>query len=243
MCEPQEDASTELRAMLEEDGCIVDRVVSARELEESARSGRYDALLLDVVLPDGHGLEVVRALRRRPATRDLPIIVVASAVQDGDERGSAALDLIDWLDKPVDRLRLVNAVRRAVDHSEVTRPTLLHIDDDLDMLEVTATALADQGRMMRATSVASAREALARRVPDIVILDLNLPDGSGLELLPELLLADGTPIPTIIYSAEDVIPEVRRHVDAVLVKSRRSVSSLARTIRRILASSPVEVEG
>jgi DNA-binding NtrC family response regulator len=220
---------------LERDGCLVDCVGSAREAQQAARTGRYDGLILDVSLPDESGLEVVRALRRRADTRLLPIIVT-SGITDAAAAGTAALEVIDWIDKPVDQDRLVRAVRRAVEHSASTRPTLLHIDDDLDMLEVTATALADQGRMLRATTVASARELLGKQTPDIVILDVALPDGSGLELLPDLLLADGSAIPTIIYSATDVLPEVRGQVDAVLVKSRRSLPNLAQTIRRLLAS-------
>jgi PAS domain S-box-containing protein len=235
VCQPQAEAADLLRGILERDGCVVDGVGTAREAQQAARTGRYDALILDVALPDESGLEVVRALRRRADTRLLPIVVV-SGVNDEGAAGTAALEVIDWIDKPVDQERLVRAVRRAVEHSAATRPTLLHIDDDVDMLEVTATALADQGRMLRATTVASARELLAQQTPDIVILDVALPDGSGLELLPDLLLADGSAIPTIIYSAIDMLPEVRGQVDAVLVKSRRSLPNLAQTIRRLLAS-------
>nr|WP_246331979.1 ATP-binding protein [Sphingomonas chungangi] len=235
VCQSHADAAQSIRTILERDGCLVDCVGTAREAQQAARSGRYDGLILDVALPDESGLEVVRALRRRADTRLLPIIVT-SGVTDEASAGTAALEVIDWIDKPVDQERLIRAVRRAVEHSAATRPTLLHVDDDLDMLEVTATALADQGRMLRATTVASAREVLAQQTPDIVILDVALPDGSGLELLPDLSLADGTAIPTIIYSATDVLPEVRGQVDAVLVKSRRSLPNLAQAIRRLLAS-------
>ncbi|MDH7639774.1 ATP-binding protein [Sphingomonas oryzagri] len=235
VCEANVQAAEIVRGILEREGCLVDCVATAREAQQAARTGRYDGFILDVALPDENGLEVVRALRRRADTRLLPIIVV-SGIVDPQSAGAAALEVIDWIDKPVDQERLIRAVRRAVEHSATTRPTLLHIDDDLDMLEVTATALAEQGRMLRATTVASARELLGQQTPDIVILDVALPDGSGLELLPDLLLADGTAIPTIIYSATDVLPEVRGQVDAVLVKSRRSLPNLAQTIRRLLAS-------
>ncbi|HEY0314738.1 MAG TPA: ATP-binding protein [Sphingomonas sp.] len=242
VCQAQADAADLIRGILERDGCLVDGVGSAREAQQAARTGRYDGLILDMALPDGSGLEVVRALRRRADTRLLPIIMISGVVDEG-AAGTAALEVIDWIDKPVDQERLVRAVRRAIAHSAATRPTLLHIDDDLDMLEVTATALADQGRMVRATTIASGREMLAMHTPDIVILDVALPDGSGLELLPDLLQADGSAIPTIIYSATDVLPEVRGQVDAVLVKSLRSLPNLAQTIRRLLASAPVADAG
>ena len=113
---------------------------------------------------------------------------------------------------------------------------MLHSDDDLDMLEVTAAALAEPGGMPHTTTVAGGRALLSRQTPDIVILDLVLPDGSGLELMPDLIFADGTAIPAILYSATDVLPEVRGRVDAVLVRSRRS-PDLARTIRKLLVGA------
>ena len=243
LCEPQDEAAGALRTIMEQEGCLVDRVTTAREAAENMQSGRYDAMLIELMLPDGDGLETVRALRRSPVTRALPAIVISGvdATSDGEEDIRLTLDLVDWIDQPLDPDRLRQAVRRAISHIPGDRPTLLHIDDDPDVLEVTATALADQARVLRAASIASARIMLAGHVPDIVILDLNLPDGSGLDLLPELLAADGTAIPTIIYSAEDVAPEVRRQVDAVLIKSRRSLTSLAHTIRQILAGGPVKV--
>lgn len=238
LCEDDADTAELIRAMLETEGCIVDRVATAREAEEAARSGRYEGIILDLKLPDANGLEAVRTLRRRPETQSVPIIVVSATASDGQaDPAAAALDVIDWIDKPVDHERLIRAVNLAIRHAAASRPTLLHIDDDTDMLEVTATALADQGRMLRATSLATARAILARHSIDIVILDLNLTDGSGLDLLPELLAADGHAIPTIIYSAQDVLPDIGRQVDAVLVKSRRSLPSLASTIRRLLEQS------
>jgi PAS domain S-box-containing protein len=243
LCEPQDEAAGALRAVLEEEGHLVDRVATGGEAEENMRSGRYDVMLIEMLLPDDDGLETVRALRRDPVTRALPVIVVSGvgATQGGEEDVRLTLDLVDWLDKPLDPDRLRQAIGRAVSHAAADRPTLLHIEDDPDVQEVTAMALADQGRVLSAASLAAARALLAIHVPDIVILDFNLPDGSGLDLLPELSAADGTAIPTIIYSAEDVGPEVRDRVDAVLIKSRRSLTSLAHTIRQILAGEPVKV--
>ncbi len=107
--------------------------------------------------------------------------------------------MVDWIGKPadgpIDADRLIAAVRRAIDHSARSRPTLLHIDADPDMLEVAAAVLAGHGRIVHATSIASARAVLATQSPDIVILDLDLPDGPGSDLLPDLLRADGTAIP------------------------------------------------
>ena len=239
LCEDNEDARDVIRGILEAEGCIVDCVLTARQAKETAKNGQYDGIVLDLKLPDASGLEAVRALRQRSDMRAIPIIVVSGTADDiRQEPGAAAREVVDWINKPLDQPRLVSAVQRAIRHSAANRPTLLHIDDNADMLEVTAAALADQGRMLRATSIQSARAVLARETIDIAILDLNLVDGSGLELLPDLLNADGTAIPTIIYSAQDVLPDISEKVDAVLVKSRWSLPNLSATIRRLLTDVP-----
>lgn len=233
-----------LHAILEKKSWAIDCVDTTEAAEAGARSGRYHVLLVENAGRDAGAIELVRSLRSDTATQALPMIIL-SPPQDADRAGRedvAALDMVDWIDLPVHDGRLQDALRRAIDHSTAVRPTILHVDDDTDMVEVAATALADQGVVLHASSLASARELLAHQPPDIVVLDLNLRDGNGLDLLPDLLRPDGTVIPTIIYSAEDVLPEVRRQVDAVLVKSRRALPSLARTIRRVLASASAELE-
>lgn len=227
-----------------EKGWAIDCVETAEAAAEHARSGRYHVLLVEIAEHDATGLELVRSLRSDAATQALPAIILSPRPPTEDEQyeAGAASHMIDWINMPAEDGRLRDALRRAIDHSSAVRPTILHVDDDADMLEVAATALADQGVVLHASSLASARELLVQQPPDIVVLDLRLRDGSGLDLLPDLLRPDGSAIPTIIYSAEDVRPDVTRQVDAVLVKSRRALPSLARTVRRVLASASAELE-
>lgn len=114
------------------------------------------------------------------------------------------------------------------------RPTILHLDDDPDVLAVTETALQDEARILKATDLVTARALLRSERPDLAILDLHLPEGSGLHLLPMLIDERGVPVPTIIFSAHDVDPDSARAVDAVLVKSRGTLHDLRATVRRIL---------
>ena len=236
MCEDDVNTAEILATMIEAKGYQVDRCGTALEAQVRARAGIYAGIILDLSLPDANGLTVVKAIRAMPETRSVPIVIVSGLARDNAQDAEAhALEVIDWIDKPVDHDRLLRALDVAINRSPSGRPVLLHIDDDPDMLEVTALALVGKGRMLRATSVAEAREVFASSTPDVVILDLNLPDGSGLDLLPDLLTADGTAVPTIIYSASELSPELGRRFDAVLVKSRRSMLALSDTIDRVLA--------
>jgi PAS domain S-box-containing protein len=235
VCEDDPDAAAILKQTLERDGFCVDVVGAAAEAQAALGvRNPYRALVLDLVLPDRHGLELIQALRAAPLTRELPIIVVSAQAELGREQ-AGALDVIDWMEKPIDVMRLRRAVAAALARTAAPRPTILHVDDDPDILEVTATAIASCGEVVSVESLAAARAFLAERTPDLVILDLALGDGSGLALLPELNDAKGLPIPVLIFSAHDTDASVLHGVAAVLTKSKTTLPNLAEAVRRLVA--------
>lgn len=113
-------------------------------------------------------------------------------------------------------------------------PTVLQIDDDEDLVKVVAASLSGEARVIRANGLVSARAILEVELPDLVILDIGLPDGSGLDILPLLVRPDGRPLPTIVFSAQDSPRQVNGSVEAVLVKSRSTLPTLRATVQRIL---------
>lgn len=81
-----------LTTLLTRAGYEVDEVAYAEPGLEQARSGAYDAVVLDLNLPDRSGLDVLRALRENAETRSLPVLVVTAAALDAAER--AALETL-----------------------------------------------------------------------------------------------------------------------------------------------------
>lgn len=229
ICEDDPDAARVLAEMLSHEGYQADVVGTAREALSSARAGSYAAALVDLQLPDADGVSLIRALKASDDTRAMPVIVVSGDVARGRVRGRS-LEVADWMEKPVDQARLKLAVQSLFSGNK--KPLVLHVDDDRDILEVTRQALGSV-EVVGAESLAEARAELAARRPDLVILDLGLPDGNGLDLLPELTDEDGGTIPVVIYSAQDMDREAAPAVRAVLTKSRMSLTQLARTVRRL----------
>ena len=112
---------------------------------------------------------------------------------------------------------------------------------DKDRLErFTAAALEGRVRVVHATDIASARALIARDHPDVVIIDLALPDGSGEDLVADLALSGSFATPVIIYSAQERNGAFEHEVSAVLTKSKRSLSALVETINAILDREPNE---
>lgn len=227
-------ASAMLQATLEDEGLQVDTADTLADARRILAEGRHGALVLDLRLPDGDGMDLVRELRTRPETRGMPVVIVSGESARGRARDVRALEVTDWIEKPVDPDRLADLVRSTVGQAAPGATLVLHVDDDPDIREIVATALRECCEVLSAAGLTEARACLAERKPDLVILDLELQDGSGLDLLPELKEADGRPIPVVVFSAQDASGDLGSSVAAVLVKSRTSLSDLVGAVHDVV---------
>ena len=91
---------TLLRYNLEKQGFRVDEAVDGQEALARVAEAKPDVVLLDWMLPSLSGIEVCRQLRRRPATRDLPIIMVTARVEDQDAVRALDIGADDYVTKP-----------------------------------------------------------------------------------------------------------------------------------------------
>jgi signal transduction histidine kinase/DNA-binding response OmpR family regulator/CHASE3 domain sensor protein len=207
---------------------------NAAEAFESLDRAHFDAMTLDLMLPGEDGLSLFRRLRQRPDGRALPVIVVSAIAERGKmQLNGDAVGVVDWLDKPIDHVRLREALRQALHASD--RPArILHVEDDQDILRVVSAVMGDEAEMVAARSLTDARTILARDQDfALVIVDVGLPDGSGLDLLGEMRTLPKPP-PVLIFSASDYDPGTARHVAGSLVKSRTGNHELHETIRHLI---------
>jgi two-component system phosphate regulon response regulator PhoB len=91
---------TLLRYNLEKQGFRVEEAADGQEALLRVAEARPDLVLLDWMLPALSGLEVCRQIRRRPATRDLPIIMVTARTEDQDAVRALDLGADDYITKP-----------------------------------------------------------------------------------------------------------------------------------------------
>ena len=91
---------TLLRYNLEKQGFRVDEAGDGEEALLRVAEGRPDLVLLDWMLPAVSGIEVCRQLRRRPGTRDLPIIMVTARTEDQDAVRALDTGADDYISKP-----------------------------------------------------------------------------------------------------------------------------------------------
>ena len=228
ICEDNAYVAEILAALLEQEGQGSDIAATAAAARDLLARNAYRLMLLDLTLPDADGLTLLRELRGEPATRALPIIVVSGRAREGQAEAGASVQVVDWLQKPLDRDRFSQAVNQALRVGG--RPRILHVEDDLDVVQVVGALLEESADLSHAATCAEARRLLAEQRFDLVILDLTLAVGSGEELLEDL--RGGCPV--AIFSGHEPGPDLTRRVSAALTKSQTSNDQLLATIKNIL---------
>jgi DNA-binding response OmpR family regulator/two-component sensor histidine kinase len=232
------------RTVLAEAGILCDLAEDEDAALQQLRGQKYLAILVDVAPPGGTSISLVRALRLREEATDVPIFLLGPASQsEAQEAAAEALPIIDWLNLPLDEIRLTGVLRRTFCDHEGRRPLLLHVDDDPDVRILVKKVFQDMAEVQSAATLAEARNALDIMEPDLVILDLMLAEGSGLQLLPKLKTRTGRSIPVIIFSAQDADPDLAAKVEAVLMKSRISLRELADTVLSVIGLKPLSLSG
>lgn len=112
----EDDAETRvlIKKSLEADGMMVDTVWGGEKGLEAAMSGRFDCVLLDVMMPGMDGYQVLQALKSQGLTNNLPVVMV-TAHDDADSRKRARVAGVDgFISKPFDIQLLVDTIRDLV---------------------------------------------------------------------------------------------------------------------------------
>jgi len=116
--EDEPDTGRLLHMMLREGGYGVERVQSLHQAREKLAASHYEAMTLDLHLPDGSGMQLIDELRDQPAMQDLPIVVISAAHQFEQAQFPAG---IVWLHKPITNAQLLVAVEQARDNIRQAR--------------------------------------------------------------------------------------------------------------------------
>jgi PAS domain S-box-containing protein len=140
LCADDPQAALAMRQCLHHFGFATDFAHARADAIARAAAATYGAVVVDLELPDGESVGLIRELRNQPRNGETPIIgMTADTGRDRDVPTPSAPD--DWLDKPVDIDRLAQILDRVVVCDANGRPHILHLDDDPDVREVVPQAL------------------------------------------------------------------------------------------------------
>jgi PAS domain S-box-containing protein len=238
-CESHLETAISLRERLRQIGCATDFARTMGDALVCAEATHYAAIVVDLDLPDGHGMNLLLRLRQRVQTRNTPTVAVSADTNRwrNDPR-SSRLDILDWFAKPLDIDRLVQALNKPIVRDATGRPLILHVDDDPDALRVVARALVSTADLVSIDSIEGARRAIKAKQFDLAILDLAVGPNSGLELLPDLRDIDNNAIPCVIFTAVGANLACNAQIQAALSKSHTSIDTLLATVHERLARRP-----
>ena len=224
-----------LERFLTKEGFRVETAAGGAEGLRLAAQLRPGAITLDVVMPEMDGWEVLRALKGDPELCSIPVIIVTMT----DDAGKGlALGAADFLTKPIDRAELLAVLERIGPRGRSA--DVLIVEDEASSSELLERLLAKEG--CRVDVARNGREALARigvRVPDLILLDLMMPEMNGFEFVAELRREPARrSIPIVVVTAKELTDDDRvnlnGHVARIFKKGAFSRDDLLRDVRDLL---------
>lgn len=177
------------------------QVIPAQDLKEARRAlaeFKPIAIVLDVLLQGEHSWQLLQDLKENPSTRDIPVFVV-TVVEN--ENKALALGATAFHAKPIDRAWLVNQLQATLGRNQ---GQILIADDDEISRYLLRGLLANTGyRLLEARGGNEAVKLATENKPNLIILDLSMPDLSGFEVM-NILKSDleTRDIPVVIYTSQ-----------------------------------------
>jgi CheY-like chemotaxis protein len=163
-----------------------------------------DAIILDMQTPSMSGWEMLKELKAQPLTSGIPIILLT--INDNDEiYQGCEIGANDYLFKPIDRDRLLTIIDK-YRNEQKSELSVLVIEDDLNTRAMLKRMLEKEGCIVsEAQDGHEALEVMTKHMPQLILLDLMMPNVDGFELIHLLRLRYNTPpIPVIIITAKDL---------------------------------------
>jgi signal transduction histidine kinase/CheY-like chemotaxis protein len=204
-----------LQRFLAKEGFWVEGAADGPEGLRLAKALRPAAITLDVMMPGMDGWAVLTALKADPDLADIPVIMLT--IVDNQNLGYA-LGASDYLTKPVDRERLVAVLKKY----RCERPPcpILVVEDDPAARQMMRHMLVQEGwTVTEAENGRVGLERVADNRPDLILLDLIMPEMDGFEFLAALRRQpEWRSIPIVVVTAKDLTPEDRLRLNGYVEK-------------------------
>lgn len=226
--EDDKDLSRVLCLLLEAEGYVTRPARTLAEARAALAEGSFKAALLDVALPDGNGLDLLPELR---ALGTAAVIASGSGATSSEQ---------PWLRKPFAREDITAALRAVEVHDGPSR--VLIVEDDPDTRQVLAIHLEQEEFLVtEARDGQEALEAIQKRRPDLIVLDVTLPRLDGFQLVA-LLREQGLRTPLVVFTGRSLGRRERAALELgptrFLYKSSAGNEEIIRAVRELLTTPP-----
>lgn len=215
---------TVLATCMKDAGHIVEEAQNGLQALQALRTQPFDLVLLDLLMPEMNGFQVLEHMLGSSVLQHIPVIVISAGDEMDDIVRCIAMGATDYVIKPFDLVRLDTRVNASLaisnkQHScveeQVTKGKILVVDDDWLSRKLLSTRLEEDGYTVEMAENGRQALAMLRTQPfDVILLDLLMPEMDGFQVL-QSLKADSTwqHIPVIIISAEGEMDSVIRCIE------------------------------
>lgn len=225
-----------LSSHLEFTGFQVVRASTMKEARSMLAKASPLVIILDLMLPDGHGLDLLRDLSLDPRHKHIPVVIV-TACERSEGHSSTHPLLIEWICKPFSGEKLNGVLEQAKERLGPAR--VLIVEDDIATRTVLKEQLEPLGiRCFEAGDGIEAVNLFRSQNPDLIILDLQIPPPDGFSFIEILRHESNGMKPLIVYTASDLTADQKAHLQlgqtAHLTKSTTTQDQLLNTVRDFL---------
>jgi PAS domain S-box-containing protein len=229
-----------IRIQLEAEGFEVICATTAEEALVVAARHSLSLITLDIMLPNMDGWEFLHRVKQTAALRRVPVVIISI---EADRNRGFALGAAAVLEKPISRQVLYETLVDLKLYRSLPGESLsvLIVDDDRPAVELIALRLLGLATSIsRAYSGRAAIEMAIRQRPDVIVLDLLMPDVNGFDVAVELHAhPDTAHIPIIVLTAKQITGEDRKRlqgcVTTILEKSSFDKAGFVAEVRRAMA--------
>jgi len=203
------------------------------------------AVTMDIIMGPVNGWELLSNLKGDHRTAKIPVIMVTIVDQPGT---GALLGADEYVMKPVEKTALLSSVERCLDKR--ARPgqgrPILVVEDDVGTREFIEELLSKNGyRVATAADGAAARAGVKESLPEMVILDLILPDVSGFQLIAEWRMDSRTAdMPVFVLTSKELTADekeyIRVNTAALFQKQASWQEGLLKQLRRAVVPAFAE---
>jgi signal transduction histidine kinase/CheY-like chemotaxis protein len=185
---------------------------------EKAKEIKPIAITLDIMMPQKDGWQVLRELKQTPETQDIPVVILSII---DNKRLGFSLGAAEYIVKPVERQVLLRKLRNL--EKTILIKKVLIVDNEPDTIEL-GNVLKEAGYQITiANNSKDAIKAVNDFVPDLIVLNLMMPEVSGFDVIEYLKTEEGIKdIPLVVITHKDLtkkeIEEMNGRIQGILNK-------------------------
>jgi hypothetical protein len=201
-CDDDASIRAIVKAMLERQGYRVLAVDCGKAAIEQAAIHHPAVILLNLMMPELDGWETLAILKQQDATKHIPVVILSGLFPTTQD---PHLDIANWIVKPPESKQLVHVLEKVLANRDHSFKVLV-VEDDQDAARVLTAMLMRYGiQTFQAQSAGAAIQLSQEILPDLLVLDLALPESDGFAVVDWLRQHHRLhSIPLVVYTARDL---------------------------------------